>query len=133
MMNSVLIVDDEALVREMLTRVLERENYTIHEVENVDAACRVLAKVPVSVMLCDRNMPGQNGDGLIAQMSERFPATAVILVTGDDAVPPRVALQPGVVGHLIKPFTAGAIRDAVREAMIWHNVASKNRAAEERE
>jgi response regulator of citrate/malate metabolism len=49
----------------------------------------------------------------------------VIFVTGDDAVPPRVALQSGVVGYLLKPFTADAVRDAVRDAMVWHRVAAR--------
>lgn len=130
-MNSVLIVDDEAVVRRMLSRVLERENYTVHEAESVASALKVLASAPISVMLCDRKMPGKNGDWLISQMNKRFPATAVILITADDAVPPRIALQPGVVGYFVKPFRTAAICDAVRDAMAWHQVASRSRRSNE--
>ena len=50
---------------------------------------------------------------------------ALIFVTGNDAVPPRVTLQSGVVGYLVKPFTPEAVRDAVRDAMVWHRVAAR--------
>jgi two-component system, NtrC family, response regulator HupR/HoxA len=126
-LNSVLIVDDEALVREMLMRVLNGAHYTTYQAASADDALGILATTPIAVMLCDRRMPGKDGDWLIQQTRERFPDVALILITGDDAVPPRVALQIGVVGYLVKPFTVDAVRDAVRDAMVWHQVAARTK------
>ena len=126
-LNSVLVVDDEALIREMLMRVLNAAQYTAYEAASADDALRILATTPIAVMLCDRRMPVKDGDWLIQQTREQFPDVALILVTGDVAVPPRVALQTGVVGCLVKPFTVDAVRDAVRDAMVWHQVAAGRR------
>lgn len=52
-------------------------------------------------------------------------STGIILATGE-YVPPSVTLQSGVVGHLSKPFTTDAVRDALSDAMVWHQVASRN-------
>ena len=124
-MDSVLIVDDEELVRQMLVRVLRPGPYVVYEAAGADAALDMLSSQRMAVMLCDRRMPGRDGDWLITQVRERFPALAVVLMTADDAVPPRVSLQPGVVGYVVKPFTPDTIRDAVRDATVWHHAAAR--------
>jgi DNA-binding NtrC family response regulator len=121
-------VDDEPLVRDMLTLVLRRENYKVFNAPSAEAALGVLEAGCVGAILVDRNLPGRNGDWLIAQVKERFPATAIILATGE-YVPPSVSLQRGVVGFLGKPFTADAVRSAVSDAMLWHQVASRKMRA----
>ena len=120
-------MDDEPLVREMLSRVLIRENYTFFEAADADAAMHVLERNCVGAILVDRNLPGHSGDWLISQIQERFPATAIVFATGE-YVPPALLLQRGVVGFLGKPFSADAVRSAVSDAMMWHQVASRRNA-----
>jgi DNA-binding NtrC family response regulator len=119
-------VDDEPLIRDTLTRLLRRENYIVAEAADAEAAMQVLDTSCIGVILIDRNMPGRGGDWLIEQVQDRFAATAIILATGE-YVPPHVAMQRGIVGFLAKPFTAGAVRDAVADAAAWHQVAARNR------
>jgi DNA-binding NtrC family response regulator len=119
-------VDDEPLIRDMLSRLLRREKYVVYEAADADKAIKILESTPIAVLLCDRKMPGRDGDWLVEQTRNRFPSTAIILATGDAAVPPRVSLQPGVVGYIVKPFTAESVRDIVRDAMAWHKVAKRN-------
>jgi DNA-binding NtrC family response regulator len=126
-MDSVLIVDDEVMIREMLARILKREEYDVREAPDADAALDILSTTPIGVVLCDRTLPGRDGDWLIEQLRKQFPDTAIILATGDPSVPPSVSLQTGVVGYIVKPFTAQTVRDAVRDAMLWHRTASRNR------
>jgi DNA-binding NtrC family response regulator len=117
-------VDDEQSIREMLTRVLRRENYTVHEAADAETAIKILATICIGAILVDRNMPGRDGDWLVRQIRDQFPATAVILATGE-YVPPNVGQQQGVVGFLAKPFTAEIVRNAVSDAMVWHQVAAR--------
>jgi two-component system, NtrC family, response regulator HupR/HoxA len=114
------------MVRDMLSRLLRRDDYVVYEAADADAALQILESTPISVLLCDRKMPGRGGDWLIEQTRNRFPTTAIILATGDDAVPPRVILESGLVGYLVKPFTAETVRDVVRDAMVWCNVVRRN-------
>ena len=125
--NSVLIVDDEELVRDMLTRILRRQNYIPHEAADAEQALRILATTSIAVILCDRRLPGKDGDWLIEQVRERYPDIAIILVTGDDAVPERVISQRGVVGYIVKPFTAQTLYDVLRDAVVWHHAAARKR------
>jgi CheY-like chemotaxis protein len=125
--NSVLIVDDERPIRKLLARWLSAEGYVIHEAADAESAVEILATHTISVTLCDRSMPGRDGEWLVAQIRERFRKVAIVLATGDHSLPPRITLQPGVVGYLVKPFTAAVVLDAVHSAIAWHRVAARVR------
>ena len=121
---TVLIVDDERPMRELLARWLVPEGYQVTEADSAEAAMTLLASQPIAVALCDRSMPGHDGIWLVEQIRAKFPTVALILATADDAVPPRVSLQPGVVGYLVKPFKQPLVLDAVRDAIAWHRTAA---------
>ena len=126
-MDSVLIVDDDEMIREMLSRILAREKYDLYEAADAEAALDILATTSIGVVLCDRKLPGRDGDWLIEQVRQQFPDTAIVLATGDSSVPPRVSLQTGVVAYIVKPFTAQTVADVVRDATLWHRTTSRNR------
>ena len=127
--DSVLIVDDDSEARDLLRRLLAAEPYTLLAATDSDDAVRILERTPVSVVLCDRFMPGRDGLWLVAHMCEHYPDVAIILATADDSVPPRFTLQPGVVGYLVKPFNPALLLTAVRDAMVWHRAAARKRAS----
>lgn len=130
---NVLIVDDESPMRALLSRFLTPAGYQLFEAGDADAAMTVLSSQPIAVALCDRSMPGRDGIWLVEQIRAQFPTVAIILATADDAVPPRVSLQAGVVGYLVKPFKQSLVVDAVHDAVAWHRAAaaSPKRAASE--
>jgi CheY-like chemotaxis protein len=117
-------VDDEQLIREMLSRLLRQSGYVVHVAPEADTAIQILETTCIGTILVDRKMPGHDGDWLIAQVRQRFPATAIVMATGE-YVPSYVSDQRGVVGFLAKPFTAGTVIQAVSDAMLWHQVASR--------
>lgn len=121
---TVLVVDDERPMRELLAGWLTAAGYAVLEAPTADDAMALLAAHPIAVTLCDRSMPGHDGIWLVEQMRAQFPTVAIILATADDAVPPRVSLQPGVVGYLVKPFRPTLVVDAVRDAIAWHQAAA---------
>ena len=119
-------MDDEQTIREMLSRLLGRFNYVVHVAADADTAIEILGTTCIGTILVDRNMPGRNGDWLTTQVRERFPATAVVLATGE-YVPPHLSSNQGIVGFLSKPFTTDTVRQAVSDAMVWHEVAARRR------
>jgi CheY-like chemotaxis protein len=123
--TAVLIVDDESAIRRLLARWLGPEGYVTHEAPDAQTAVEILATRAISIALVDRSMPGHDGDWLVTQIRERFPWVAIVLATGDASVPPRISLQSGVVGYLVKPLRASLVVDAVRDAMVWHRVAAR--------
>jgi CheY-like chemotaxis protein len=116
---SVLIVDDDRHVRELLRRWLQPHVRELREAEDARSALAALADGPPDVLVCDIHMPGKDGLWLAERVRERAPNTAIVLATGDDAVPPFESFKPGVVGYVLKPFRREQLLAAVREGTRW--------------
>ena len=122
-MGSVLIVDDESAIRAVLARWLGAARYDIREAVDAESALDELAKTAADVVLCDVTMPGQGGLWLAEQLRERFPATAIILATAVDSIPPTTSLKSGIVEYVVKPFARDVILAAVARGMEWRAAA----------
>ena len=120
----VLVVDDEAPIREFLTRWLRASKYDTMEASNADAALTVIGEREPDVVLCDVNMPGHDGLWLMEQIRRRFPRVAIVLATANDEVPPAISMRRGVVDFLVKPFERRAVLAAVSEALKWRETVA---------
>jgi two-component system, response regulator FlrC len=117
-MSSVLVVDDEAPMREFYRRVLLAGGYLAIEARTAEEALDYLALSPdIDLVIADLNMPGHGGVWLIDEMRVRYPNVAVILVTADETVPGAVSLQQSVINYLVKPISARALLAAVTGAL----------------
>ena len=125
--GSVLLVDDESSMRDLLRRWLEPMQYDVFEADGSIAGLAVLREQSIGVVLCDYSMPGNRGDWLIGEIAKLFPAVAVVLATAEDSLPPRISLQRNVVGYLVKPFNKSLLLSAVEDALLWHNAAANRR------
>ena len=117
--HSILIVDDEASIRQILSRFLAQSGHTLREAPDAETALAVMAESPADVVLCDIEMPGQGGLWLAAQLRARFPHSAIILATAVDTIPPTTSFQPGIVEYLVKPFDRSLVLGAVASAIAW--------------
>lgn len=122
-MHSILIVDDEAGIREILTRWLTLPAHTLREAPDAETALAVMAESAADVVLCDIEMPGQGGLWLAAQLRARFPHTAIILATAVDTIPPTTSFQSGIIEYLVKPFERERVIRAVASAIEWQAAA----------
>lgn len=117
-MSSILVVDDEAAMREFYRRALTAGGYLPVDVRTAEEALDHLAMASdIEVVVADLNMPGKGGEWLVAQMRERYPNVAVILATANEQVSGTLSLQPSVVSYLVKPIPAQRLLDAVQEAL----------------
>jgi two-component system, LytTR family, response regulator AlgR len=82
-----------------------------------------MTKAAADVVMCDVEMPGQGGLWLAAELGQRFPATAIVLATALDSVPPMISLKPSIVEYLVKPFAQDRVVRAVARGIEWHGVA----------
>jgi len=121
--SSVLIVDDEAGIREILVRWLSAAGYDVREAPDAETAIEAFGTAAPDVLMCDVEMPGQGGLWLAAQAGQRFPATAIVLATALDSVPPVTSMQPSIVEYLVKPFKRALVLKAVSRGVEWHAVA----------
>lgn len=122
--QSVLIVDDEDGVRDLMSRWLGSGGYSVTTASNAEEALGRLETTPSAVALCDIRMPGRDGLWLAERIRQRHPETAVIMATGVQDVGPAVeSLRHGVIDYLTKPFGRDRLRDAVVRGLDWHRSA----------
>lgn len=127
-MADVLIVEDEQAMRRLLSRWLAPAGYSLRETDSAPDALAMVGAGGIGVVLCDLALPGQHGMWLIDQLRTHHPSVAIVLATADASVPPRISLQAGVIGYLVKPFKQELVLGAVGEAMAWHRAAPKRAA-----
>jgi two-component system cell cycle sensor histidine kinase/response regulator CckA len=116
----VLLVEDEAAVRQLATRVLRMQGYQVTEASSAEEALRTLEGAPGSIdlLVTDVIMPGMNGRELHRRLSEARPGLRVVFMSGYswDVVTRRGVLEEGT-HFLDKPFTVDALARKVREAL----------------
>ena len=79
--NRILVVDDDASVREMLTRVLTGEGYLVWAAADGTAALEIAAVAKVDLVLLDLNLPGKSGWDIFERLTAENPMLAVIIIT----------------------------------------------------
>lgn len=119
-MSTILVVDDEAAMRELSARALAGSHLTSTARTAEEALDRLAQSLDIHVVVADLEMPGHGGAWLVEQMRERFPNVAVILATANESVPGSLSLQAAVVCYLVKPISGDQLRAAVSDALAWH-------------
>ncbi len=113
----VLLVDDDAEVREVVMSMLEELGYLVDEAQDADSALARLAddtRPPIDVLLSDIVMPGRlDGVGLAAETQGQYPELPIILATGYTE---RLAAEHGL-RVLAKPFTSQTLAEALLDAV----------------
>jgi CheY-like chemotaxis protein len=127
-MAHVLVVEDEAPIRQLLSRALLAEGHDVAEAGDAEAALAIMLEHPADVVFCDIQMPGRDGLWLTRQIRERFPRTAVILATGNAHVAPSDSMQFGVVAYLVKPFRRETMLVALDQALGWQRSLPADKA-----
>ncbi len=104
MSKSILIVEDEQVLRESLASLLEDEGYEALQVENGQDAQQLLLERAVDVVLSDIRMPKMDGMDLLSHLRQLIPQTPVIMMTAYGTVENAVAaMRTGAWDYLLKP------------------------------
>ena len=103
-MSKILLVDDEAVQRQMLRGFLEDQGYEVLEAENGQEAISIIEREYVPLVLLDHRMPDMNGDEVLERLREINPMVKVIMITAYGAVETAVkVMKLGAVDFLEKP------------------------------
>lgn len=116
--QTILIVDDEETVREVLRRLLTGEGYTVLEAETGERALTIARENPVDVTITDFKMPGMDGLALAKTLIEEDPDRPVLMMTAYSAVDnAREAVGIGVFEYYVKPFNVEDVLASIRRAL----------------
>lgn len=103
--RTILIAEDEALLRDSLKAVLENQGYDVTTADDGKMACDILAAQDFDCILTDVKMPRLNGLGLVKYAKEFKPELPVVMMSGFSGLPEtKEANDIGVAGFLSKPF-----------------------------
>ena len=111
----ILLVEDDASLRDALEATLAGAGYSVHAADDADNAREKLARQVPDLVVSDVCMPGRNGFDLLADLQSLHPELPVVLITAYGTVEDAVAaMQRGAVDYLVKPFEADALLEIVR-------------------
>lgn len=112
-----LVAEDEANLRLVLQKELQRLGYRVQVAPDGEAALRRLEESNVDVLLCDINMPRMDGMELLRRVHERPNPPEVIMLTGNGTIETAVeAMKMGAYDYLTKPYTINELDVRVRQA-----------------
>jgi len=116
--GKILVVDDDADMRGLLSDVLESDGYRVGTAESGEKALQALAEEQYDLVLTDLRMKGMLGTALLSEIKHRYPDTGVILMTAFGTVETAIeAMKGGAMDYLIKPVkTDDVLRTAGRAA-----------------
>jgi CheY-like chemotaxis protein len=117
---TILVVDDEEMVRKLACVTLKRYGYEVREAQDGKDALRVLAESPSppSLVLLDLAMPVMGGDELVSVLEAKYPALKIIMSSGyaeDEAR--KVSAKGSIAGFLQKPYTGVALAEKVAQVL----------------
>ena len=118
--ETILVVEDQDLVRELVAEVLQLEGYTVLEAANGREAFELAASYPKSIelLLTDMVMPDESGPELADRIRALRPELKVVYMSGYDATLTDKRLCGEMRrAYLQKPFTAVALAEKVRETL----------------
>jgi DNA-binding NtrC family response regulator len=114
----VLVVEDEAYVRESLGEVLREKGYEVHAVEGVADAVRLLGAAPFDVVLTDFRLRGADALDVLREVQAKAPDVPVVVLTGQGTIASAVeCLKNGASDYLLKPADPDALEVALARAV----------------
>ena len=116
--TSILIVDDDASVRDVIPVLLREEGYACRTASSAESALDVAAAEAPPLVISDMKMPGRDGIWLLEAFRERYPETAVIMLTRYGDTEAAVdCLRRGAVDYLLKPPKLTDLIRAIERAL----------------
>lgn len=115
---NILVVDDEPPIMQLCVKVLEQSGHAVDGFTRGEEALTKLAAQPADLLVVDYKMPGLNGFEVIQRARSLRPELRVVMITGHGTREViGEAMQAGVNGIILKPFTPNELTKAVASAL----------------
>jgi DNA-binding NtrC family response regulator len=129
-MKPILIVDDEAIVRDSISDWLKDSGYETETAETGEEALDLIAKKDFSVAIIDVRLPGKSGIAVLKEIRAVKPGIKTIVIT---AYPSESAAEEvkklGAADYLIKPFSPGSLDKIILDTLKDYNKKYGDRPA----
>ena len=123
--KQILVVDDEANLRRVLSAQLSRDGYEVHTAEDGEAGLAFLKEHHIDLVITDLRMPKVDGMDLLRAALRDDPSRPVVMLTAHGTVDNAVeALKTGAFDYMTKPFDQNEVRIIVKKALRTRDLAS---------
>ncbi|MFW6108172.1 MAG: sigma-54-dependent transcriptional regulator [bacterium] len=131
--GTILVVDDDFLIRESLTELLRGEDYHVDAAPGGAEALQRLAAHSYDIVFTDINMPEVTGFDILRDVNLKYPETQVVLITGFGEIQTAVqAIKQGAHDYVQKPLIDDNIRMICRRIMEQKRLSEENRYLRQR-
>ncbi len=125
--GAVLIIDDEAEIRESLQTLLELEGFAVETAATGEAGLQRIGEHPFDLILLDLTLPGRDGMEILSEIRAHETGLPVIMITAFGTVENAVrAMQGGAVNFVQKPWDNEKLLADVRAAVGWRRAEEEN-------
>ena len=132
-MPTVLILDDEPVIRDVLGSVLAKAGFVTREAATAAEGLERLAKEPIDLLLLDLMLPDRPGLEVLSEVKARHPEVPVVVVTAYSSVESAItAMREGAFHYLPKPFRNEEVVHVVKQALEKKQLVAENRALKAR-
>jgi DNA-binding NtrC family response regulator len=122
---NILVVDDEEIMRSLVTRILQRAGYTVLTADCGMAAQNILRESRIDIVLSDVKMPDMSGFDLLKEIKAGYPDISVIMMTAyADSYTIKDALIHGADEYITKPFKHYEVTVVVERAY-WRLLSNR--------
>ncbi|MBP6672244.1 MAG: sigma-54-dependent Fis family transcriptional regulator [Bacteroidetes bacterium] len=127
MKKKILVVDDEEIIRDSISFILEKEGYMVRKAENGAMALKVMSENMFDLVITDIEMPELRGPELLEKISERFPQTFVIIITAYASIETAVAaIRKGAYDYLLKPIEFDDLLFRIKKLFEYKELVMEN-------
>jgi DNA-binding NtrC family response regulator len=124
---SVLVVDDEPIIRANLAEFLHQEGFAVHSAASGEAALGLVGRNRYDVILCDVNLPGIDGIEVLERVGRVSPETFVLVITAYATVESAVeAFHKGAHDYLMKPVILREVDRKLRRLLAQRDLFREN-------
>ncbi len=120
-MARILIIDDEAMIRDLLKELLEREGYETITASGGNDGIEIYRKKPADLIITDLIMPGKEGIETIMELRRDFPDVKIIAMSGggkiDSETYLKIAKTIGAIETIAKPFDRKDLLKTIRKLL----------------
>ncbi len=128
MAESILVVDDEEIIRDSLSFVLKKEGYRVQQAENGRVAWEAIKEDSFDLVITDLEMPEMKGIALLEQVTSISPETMVVIITAYGSVETAVAaLRKGAVDYILKPIEFDEMLVKVKRLLLQRRLQTENK------
>src|SRR5882724_9754169 len=118
MKANILVIDDDAEIRELLVQILQRNNYQVSQAKDGAAVREAFDRLQADIVLLDYKLPDTSGLDLLPLIKKEWPETEVIMLTGHATYDVAVeATKRGAFHFQEKPFDPESLLNLIKRAL----------------